>query len=126
MNVAGRVRLDNSYNTYTQKYYASTIATIAEGENGFYGVTNTRDKQTYADLLLNINKTFGEDWSLTANIGASYSDNRSEALAVSGPIAANGLPNWIKKLGNVKKLVIVNKHNLYLHLQKLVIEVLTT
>lgn len=94
LNVAGRVRLDNSYNTYTQKYYASTIATIAEGENGFYGVTNTRDKQTYADLLLNINKTFGEDWSLTANIGASYSDNRSEALAVSGPIAANGLPNY--------------------------------
>lgn len=94
LNVAGRVRLDNSYNTYTQKYYASTIATIAEGENVFYGVTNTRDKQTYADLLLNINKTFGEDWSLTANIGASYSDNRSEALAVSGPIAANGLPNF--------------------------------
>lgn len=94
LNVAGRVRLDNSYNTYTQKYYASTIATIAEGENGFYGVTNTRDKQTYADLLVNINKTFGEDWSLTANIGASYSDNRSEALAVSGPIAANGLPNF--------------------------------
>lgn len=94
LNVAGRVRLDNSYNTYTQKYYASTIATIAEGENRFYGVTNTRDKQTYADLLLNINKTFGEDWSLTANIGASYSDNRSEALAVSGPIAANGLPNF--------------------------------
>ena len=94
LNVAGRVRLDNSYNTYTQKYYASTIATIAEGENGFYGVTNTRDKQTYADLLLNINKTFGEDWSLTANIGASYSDNRSEALAVSGPIAANRLPNF--------------------------------
>ena len=94
LNVAGRVRLDNSYNTYTQKYYASTIATIAEGENGFYGVTNTRDKQTYADLLLNINKTFGEDWSLTANIGASYSDNRSEALAVSRPIAANGLPNF--------------------------------
>ena len=94
LNVAGRVRLDNSYNTYTQEYYASTIATIAEGENGFYGVTNTRDKQTYADLLLNINKTFGEDWSLTANIGASYSDNRSEALAVSGPIAANGLPNF--------------------------------
>ena len=61
LNVAGRVRLDNSYNTYTQKYYASTIETIAEGKNGFYGVTNTRDKQTYADLLLNINKTFGED-----------------------------------------------------------------
>lgn len=94
LNVAGRVRLDNANNTYTQKYYASTIATIAEGENGFYGVTNTRDKQTYADFLVNINKTFGEDWSVMANIGTSYSDNRSEALSVSGPIAANGLPNF--------------------------------
>lgn len=94
LNVAGRVRVDNSLNTYTQKYYASTEPTIAEGDNGYYGVTNTRDKQTYADLLLNINKTFGEDWALTANIGASYSDNRSEALSVRGPIAKNGLPNF--------------------------------
>lgn len=130
LNVAGRVRLDNSYNTYTQKYYASTIETIAEGKNGFYGVTNTRDKQTYADLLLNINKTFGEDWSLTANIGASYSDNRSEALGVSGPIAANGLPNfsllpnWIRIQVNVRKPVIVNRLNLYLHQRKLAIRVL--
>lgn len=94
LNVAGRVRIDNSLNTYTQKYYASTEKTIAEGDNGYYGVTNTRDKQTYADFLVNINKTFGESWSLTANIGASFSDNRSEALAVKGPIAANGLPNY--------------------------------
>lgn len=94
LNVAGRVRVDNSFNAYTQKYYASTINTLAEGENGYYGVTNTRDKQTYADFLVNINKNFGTDWALTANIGASYSDNRSEALAVSGPIAENGLPNF--------------------------------
>lgn len=94
LNIAGRVRIDNSLNTYTQKYYASTEATIAEGSNGFYGVSNTRDKQTYADFLININKHFGEDWALTANIGASYSDNSSNDLTVSGPIAENGLPNF--------------------------------
>jgi TonB-linked SusC/RagA family outer membrane protein len=94
LNVTGRVRVDNSINTYTQKYYASTIATIAEGENGFYGVGTTRDKQAYADLLLNVDKRFGTDWTLAANIGASYSDNRSEELSVSGPIADNGLPNF--------------------------------
>lgn len=94
LNVAGRVRVDNSLNTYTQKYYASTERTIAEGENGFYGVSNIRDKQTYADLLININKRFGDDWSLVANLGSSYSDTRSEDLTVSGPIADNGLPNY--------------------------------
>lgn len=95
LNIAGRVRIDNSLNNYTQKYYASTEPTIAEGsENGYYGVTNTRDKQTYADFLININKRFGEDWSLTANIGASYSDTRSEAMGVKGPIPADGLANY--------------------------------
>ena len=94
LNVSGRVRIDNSYNDYTQKYYASTETTIAEGSNGYYGITRMHDKQTYADLLININKNFGEDWSLTANIGASYSDNLSESLAVKGPIASNGLPNF--------------------------------
>ena len=94
LNVSGRVRIDNSYNDYTQKYYASTETTIAEGQNGYYGITRMHDKQTYADFLVNINKNFGDDWSLTANIGASYSDNISESLAVKGPIASNGLPNF--------------------------------
>lgn len=94
LNVSGRIRVDNSINKYTQKLYASTEPTIAEGLNGFYGVSNINDKQTYADLLVNINKNFGEDWTLMANIGASYSDNRSDDLTVSGPIADNGLPNF--------------------------------
>lgn len=95
LNVGGRVRVDNSINTYTQKYYASTESVIAEGSsNGYYGITNTRDKQTYADFLINVNKNFGEDWSLTANIGTSYSDNRSDALGVSGPIPEDGLANF--------------------------------
>lgn len=95
LNVAGRVRVDNAFNAYTQKYYASTEPVIAEGsKNGLYGITNTRDKQTYADFLVNVNKNFGEDWTLTANIGASYSDNRSELLSIVGPIPDDGLANF--------------------------------
>ena len=109
LNVSGRVRIDNSYNDYTQKYYASTETTIAEGSNGYYGITRMHDKQTYADLLININKNFGEDWSLTANIGASYSDNLSESLAVKGPIASNGLPNFFLYLSLTSKLLDVKK-----------------
>ena len=37
--------------------------------------------------MVNINKTFGENWSLQANVGASISDMRSDASKVRGPIA---------------------------------------
>ncbi len=37
--------------------------------------------------MVNINKTFGDDWSLQANVGASISDLYSDASKVRGPIA---------------------------------------
>ena len=75
LNVSGRIRLDNSHNTYTEKMYASSNVQLTEqSANGLYGVTKTMDRQVYGDALLNINKTFGDDWSLQANIGASFSD----------------------------------------------------
>ena len=62
LNVAGRVRLDNSNSLYTQKLYASSNTTITDGgKNGHYTEARAYDTQTYADLMVNINKTFGED-----------------------------------------------------------------
>ena len=87
LNVSGRIRVDNSSNDYTEKFYASTFTQLTEGsKNGLYGITKTKDKQVYGDVLVNINKTFGEDWSLQANAGASISDMRYDAMKVRGPI----------------------------------------
>lgn len=104
LSVSGRVRLDNSTNDYTEKFYASTNDQLTEGSSrGLYSITRTQDKQLYADFLVNINKTFGTDWSLSANIGASISDVREDAVQVRGPIADGtdkfsgepvGLTNW--------------------------------
>ena len=81
LNVSGRIRLDNSHNTYTEKMYASSNVQLTEqSANGLYGVTKTMDRQVYGDALLNINKTFGDDWSLQANIGASFSDMKNDAV----------------------------------------------
>ena len=44
----------------------------------------------YADFLVSINKYFGEDWSLQANVGGSFSDIRSDAMKTRGPIADGG------------------------------------
>ena len=94
MSVAGRVRIDNSNSLYTQKLYATSNTTITDGgKNGHYTEARGYDTQTYADVMLNINKTFGNDWSLTANIGASINNIKTDELSYRGPIQENGLPN---------------------------------
>ena len=88
LNVSGRLSIDNSHTDYTEKMYASTYEQLAEySDRGMYGITKTTDKQVYGDVLVNINKTFGENWSLQANAGASISDMRYDAMKVRGPIA---------------------------------------
>jgi TonB-linked SusC/RagA family outer membrane protein len=91
LNVTARARIDNTHGAYTEKYYASTIGTLA-GSNGRYAVSKSEDRQTYADALVNINKRFG-DFSLVVNAGASISDNLYDGLSVSGNIREDGIPN---------------------------------
>ena len=58
LNVAGRVRIDNANSLYTQKLYASSNTTITDGgKNGHYTEQREYDTQTYADVMVNINKT---------------------------------------------------------------------
>ncbi|MEG1864818.1 MAG: SusC/RagA family TonB-linked outer membrane protein [Alistipes sp.] len=105
LNVSGRLRMDNTVSDATEKLYATTSTQLTEGSpNGLFGTSRTKDRQIYGDVLVNINKTFGENWSLQANVGASFSDMKSDALNVRGPIAyglqvapnvvePNGIPN---------------------------------
>ena len=93
MTLSGRVRIDNSTNKYTEKFFATTNTQLTEqSNNGLYGLEISEDKQVYADALLDINKTWN-DWSLHANVGASISDMRYDLTKNRGPIAADNLPN---------------------------------
>lgn len=106
MNIAGRVRIDNANNLYTQKLFASSNSTITEGgNNGHYTEARTNDAQTYADIMLNIDKTFADDYSLVANVGASINYIATDELRYGGPIQENGLPNIFNvfDLDDVKK-----------------------
>ncbi len=104
LNVSGRIRIDNSHNTYTEKMYASSNVQLTEqSSNGLYGVTKTMDRQVYGDALVNINKTFGDDWSLQANIGGSFSDMKNEAMKIRGPIS-DGTSGEKQGLANVFNL----------------------
>ena len=105
LTLAGRIRIDNSYNKYTEKFYATTNDQLTGGSNrGYYGITKSEDKQIYGDFLVSFNKNIGDDWSIQANFGGSISDMRYDALATNGPIADGvndkfagvpvGLPNF--------------------------------
>lgn len=120
LSVSGRVRMDNSTTDYTKKLYATSNKTLTEeSNNGLYGIFKTTDKQTYADIMVNVNKNFGETFSLSANIGASYSDMKQDVFQNEGPISNSGIPNVFNvfQLDDVKtrrtNMVITIRHNRY-------------
>lgn len=90
MDISGRVRIDQAITRYTKKLYAGTDAVYAESK-GYYGDYTDIDKQTYADVLININKRFNE-FDLTANVGASIQDIRFERNGAEGQLSM--IPNF--------------------------------
>lgn len=84
LNIQGRASIDNSDNKFTQKNYAGTAGTFA-GAKGRYREETRLDRQTYADVIANFNKTFG-DFSIMANVGASIKDTRMELSALEGDL----------------------------------------
>ena len=95
LNVSGRAKIDNTNSIFTQKLYASSNTTITEGSTqGHYTEIRNTDEQIYADVMVNINKTFADNkFSLVANVGASVNDTKSKELSYRGPIREVGIPN---------------------------------
>ena len=99
INIAGRIRVDNTYNSTYNKFYATTRTIFTgdkdqfDGAMGSYSHNETRFKQTYGDVMVNINKTWEEpELSLTANIGSSYEDYYTTGVGVGGRL--NLIPNF--------------------------------
>ena len=89
LNIAARTRVDNTYSTIKTKFYATTNPlftgdTSLENAKGSFSLGEERYKQTYADLMLNINKKFDKDFVLTANIGTSFEDHYTTSVSVGG------------------------------------------
>lgn len=94
LSISGRARLDNSVNKYTEKFNATTNTTLSEGsKNGLYGISTTDDKQSYADVLVNVNRTLNDKFTIQANVGASISDLKQDEFKNRGPIRDDLIPN---------------------------------
>ena len=87
LDVSGRIRIDNTDRSFTQKLYATSNPTLLEGSSyGHYTELSEKSRQTYGDAMVNINKTFGEKFSLSAHVGASLNDTKLQGLELNGPL----------------------------------------
>lgn len=88
LDVAGRIKVDNTDLDYTRKLYATSSPTLLEGSKyGYYAQQGEQTRQTYGDVMVNVNKTFAEKLSLSAHLGASINDTRLKGLNLEGPLA---------------------------------------
>jgi len=83
LDITGRVKIDNTTNKATSKFYASTNKLFAS-DLGAYKDARTTLNNTYADVIATVNKTFNDDWSLNVNLGASIDDSKSQGIGVEG------------------------------------------
>ena len=88
LNVTGRVRVDNTNTESESRFHASGQGLLYAGThgNGIYNHSMGSDQQTYLDFMFNLDKSFGKDYRLTANFGASLEDYRSSSVGFGGPI----------------------------------------
>lgn len=88
LNVTGRLRWDDSATKQEDKRYASTLKLFAPSDYGFYGYDKINDQTLYGDLMLNINKTLGENFSISSNMGASFSRLKYDVTGFQGGLKA--------------------------------------
>ena len=91
LNIVGRVKVDNSTISTTNKRYAGTNTNFA-GEKGLYNIVKRDDMQVYADAIANVDLSFATDWHLTANIGASIKDVQMDLMGWGGDLRQ--IPNF--------------------------------
>lgn len=85
LNVSGRVRVDNTNSNIEKKLYASTLQLHTQSPKGSYTKSLEEYRQTYADLMLNVNKTIG-DFNITANLGTSFEDHYTTGIGIGGKL----------------------------------------
>ncbi len=84
ISVATRAKIDYTSGLYEKKYSASTDGVFA-GKYGYYQKNDETTRQIYGDVMVNIDKYFG-DFSLTAAAGASIQDIDYKYYSVGGDL----------------------------------------
>lgn len=89
ISVAARAKMDYTSALYEKRYSASTDGVFA-GKYGYYEKNDETTRQIYGDVMLNIDRYFG-DFSLTAALGVSIQDVDYKYFSIGGDL--NSVPN---------------------------------
>lgn len=109
LTLSGRVRIDESRENSTKKNYASTNTQLTErSEYGLYGEKVVESSQKYADAMLRVNRDFGTDWNLSAFVGASIEDTRSDLNGITGPIRDGSIEGETALIPNVFNILQIS------------------
>lgn len=86
LEIQGRARTDMNMSIAEQKHHASSNGLFA-GQFGRYYYNDYKTTQTYADVLLNVHKTFGDNLiQLNAVLGASIEDYFFRSAEIGGDL----------------------------------------
>lgn len=93
LNVSARVKMDNAIAKNENKYNASSkgLGITNVLDTGVYQFSSNQEKMLYGDVLVNINKTFNDIFSLSANIGGSFNHQSYETNSYGGALGM--MPN---------------------------------
>lgn len=83
LDIAGRVRMDNSNVVGEIKRAAGTDGLFASSL-GYYSLTKTNLKSTYGDVMASINRRIVPGLNLESHIGASINNQKSDNLSAGG------------------------------------------
>lgn len=79
LNVQARGNFDKTVDVYDSRMYAGTMS-VQAAPNGRYTYDNATYTQLYGDVLLNANKDLSKSVSLSATLGTSINDSRTEDI----------------------------------------------
>ena len=84
ISIGARAKMDYTSAINEKKYSATTDAIFAQKYGGYYKA-DYQNRQLYGDVMLNIDKYFG-DFSLNGNIGASIQDAQNQYYSIGGDL----------------------------------------
>ena len=91
LNIQARGNFDKSFDTYDSRMYAGTQS-VQAASNGRYTLDKATNTQLYGDLLLTANKDLSRDLNLSATLGSSITDYKTEDLSFdTDPTVGTGL-----------------------------------
>ena len=94
LSIQARTVYDAITDKSESRYFATTQSTVA-GPNGGYGTGRNQTNYSYSDILLTGSKHLGDNFSLSAMLGASNTRTHSYGLSLSSTVPTSLLfPNY--------------------------------